>query len=441
MTGKMKIYRCFVILILLYIASGVMVFSGGQAEDAKGEEPVRIVFWDENAGPNRTPYHEEIIRRFHEKYPNIEVEYVGLPWKSSKQKIDVAIATDSLPDCSGTSVHWISEFYQKGIMIALDPYFEKWEGNKNISKFYLDVNRNQVADGKLYTAPRGANSSCFWYRSDWFKEVGLNKPDTYDDFFNAAQKLTDKSKGQYGLSLRGGHGNWSQFTELLWSYSGITTAFDESGKTTANSPLHVEITDRYWSTYRKYTPESDIVNGYKEMTAAFDSGVAGMILHNMGSYNEHQKTLGPGKFGVFRLRSVKGNYNLPTSPCNSIVMYKSTEHPEATWEYLKFHLTEEIQSYWNEKVGYIPVNTKVLTHEWIKKAFHINALGAYQNDPTTTAFYAPSFLPNTSVINTQIISPGVQALMAGEISAEKLIADYADALNKGMEEYKKSGGN
>ena len=69
----------------LMIAIG-LVLSGCNGKEAlfKGSSPkkaekVKVVFWDDNTGPQRTPIWEELITRFEKENPTIDVEYVGLP--------------------------------------------------------------------------------------------------------------------------------------------------------------------------------------------------------------------------------------------------------------------------------------------------------------------------------------------------------------------------
>ncbi|HYH02558.1 MAG TPA: extracellular solute-binding protein, partial [Bacillota bacterium] len=152
---------------------------------------VTITFWDENAGPNRTPYLQELIKRFNQANPSIEVEYVGLPWSSSKQKIDVAIAANNTPDCSGVSTNWVAEFALNNAIIPLDPYFNKLPDRKQYAPVHINALRSLVPNKKLYELPNTFNANLFWYRPDWFKEAGLTPPKTWDEFFTVIAKMTD----------------------------------------------------------------------------------------------------------------------------------------------------------------------------------------------------------------------------------------------------------
>ncbi len=72
------------------------------------------------------------------------------------------------------------------------------------------------SDGKLYAAPFYAESSFTLYRKDLFDKAGLTMPakPTYDEIAKFADKLTDKSKEQYGVCLRGKAG-WGENMALV----------------------------------------------------------------------------------------------------------------------------------------------------------------------------------------------------------------------------------
>jgi multiple sugar transport system substrate-binding protein len=59
--------------------------------------------------------------------------------------------------------------------------------------------------GKLYRLPWGNDTEIWFYRTDWFKEAGLEPPKTWDELLAAAQKLT-KGTERYGIALSGHKG-------------------------------------------------------------------------------------------------------------------------------------------------------------------------------------------------------------------------------------------
>src|SRR5699024_9577515 len=88
------------------------------SQEASGEQ-VTISFWDENAGPQRTPIWEEIIERFEEENPDVNVEYFGLPKDDAKSKFDAAIAANDVPDIASLQTSWLPEYSIREALLPL----------------------------------------------------------------------------------------------------------------------------------------------------------------------------------------------------------------------------------------------------------------------------------------------------------------------------------
>ncbi|NOU67017.1 extracellular solute-binding protein [Paenibacillus sp. LMG 31461] len=407
------------------------------AVTAKPAENVKLVFWDENAGPDRTPYLQEIITRFQTKNPNITVEYVGIPFSSAKQKYDVAIASNDTPDIGGVTGIWISDFAAKGTLLALDPFFDKWSEKDKITKSLVDYNRTLVPDKKLYQIPSTMYLDVFWYRSDLIKNAGLKPPTTWNDFFTDAEKLTDASKNQFGYTIRGGSGSINQLTTVMYAYSGVEHYFNDKGKATVNDPKNVEFLKKYVGMYKKFTPTSDITNAYKEMVATFDTGTAAMVQHNFGSYNNHLQSLGEGKFASTILPKSDNGKTIVAPTANGYGIFKNSKHPAEAWEFFKFILSSESQAYWNEKIGQMPINVDALQSDYVKKSQHIQGGANVMADKNTVVLDVPTYLPDYSSILAQTLEPNFQKVMSGTMTAEAFLDGWANAMEKAKVEYDK----
>ncbi|GJM68090.1 hypothetical protein HMSSN036_03060 [Paenibacillus macerans] len=116
-----------------------------------------------------------------------------------------------------------ADLITRDVLEPLDDYFAAWEDKDLISPEIIASNRKLDAkEGKLYALPYSSQTWNLWVRPDWFKEAGLKLPETWPDFFTAVEKLTDKGKSRYGLSIRGGAGSANTLEMLMYSYSGIT---------------------------------------------------------------------------------------------------------------------------------------------------------------------------------------------------------------------------
>ena len=136
-----------------------------------------------------------------------------------------------------------------------------------------------TVDGKLYAVPFYTESSFTLYRKDLFDAAGLTMPEqpTYEQIKEFAAKLTDKSKQQYGICLRGKPGwgeNMAFVGTMVNAYGGRW--FDMDWKPQLNSePWKKAITD-YVALLSEYGPAGATANGFNENQTLFATGHCAM---------------------------------------------------------------------------------------------------------------------------------------------------------------------
>ncbi len=415
-------------MVLLVMCT--MLFAQGQSEK------IQLTFWDENAGETRTPYYQKLINDFNASQNRIEVIYEGIPSSSAKEKYDVAIATNTTPDIGHCNAAWGSNWLAQECLIPLDNYFNSWDEAKDINQNYLQLNRNLDPEGRLFMITDTVATPLMWVRLDMLKAKGLDVPRTWDEFFNDVELLTDKSKGVYGFSIRGGGGNVVELQHAMYAYSGISEYFDENGNCTLNAPDHVEFLKRYVAMYNKYTAESDITNGYKEMVAAFDGGSAAMIFHNTGSKAEHASALKPDQYMAVSFPISKRNtYTYTAGSQGGYCIFDTCKYPDEAWEFISFMLSASSNSYFNEMIGQVPMNNKVLDEDWVKNSQCTSEALSTLADSKCLLVSQPKYLPEYSqIMNTQM-PPLFQAVLAGEMSVESFLDTWANAFNAAYKAY------
>lgn len=407
-----------------------------EKEEAAVKEKITLTFWDENAGESRTPYYEELIRRFNESQEEIEVVYEGIPSSSAKEKYDVAIATDTTPDIGHCNAAWGSNWVAQECLIPLDTYFANWEGSGDINENYVRLNRELDPEGRLFMITDTVSTPLMWVRTDMMEEKGVEIPETWDEFFRAAETLTDSENGVYGFAFRGDSSSCVELQHVLYAYSGIEDYFDENGVCTINAPEHVEFLERYAAMYNVDTAESDITNGYKEMVAAFDGGSAAMIFHNTGSASEHAAVLEPDQYQAVTFPASKaGTYSYTAGSQGGFCIFDTCEEPDAAWQFIQFMLSEEANSYWNQSIGQIPMNNKVLEEDWVEQSQATKeALNTLASEKCHLVSQ-PKYLPDYSVIMNTNNPPRFQAMLLGEMTAEEFLNAWADEMTAAYQEY------
>ncbi|KVT71240.1 sugar ABC transporter substrate-binding protein [Burkholderia ubonensis] len=147
-------------------------------------------------------------------------------------------------------------------------------------------------NGQLYALPFYVESSMTFYRKDLFAAKGLKMPDqpTYDQIAGFADKLTDKSKGIYGICLRGKAGwgeNMAYLSTVVNTFGGRW--FDDKWNAQLTSAEWKKAVNFYVNLLKKNGPPGASSNGFNEnltLTASgkcamwIDATVAAGILYN-----------------------------------------------------------------------------------------------------------------------------------------------------------------
>ncbi|MFI7642842.1 ABC transporter substrate-binding protein [Nonomuraea sp. NPDC049400] len=411
----------------------------GCGSDTGSDGKTKITFWDTNAGPARTPIWQHAIAEFEKANPTIDVNYVGVPIAQAPQKIDTAIAGGGVPDVADISTSGLGNLVAQK---ALEPVDERIAANPALNgKFneaLVTTVKNIVPDHKTYIIPLSTNAGAFWYRKDWFKEAGLEPPKTWNEFFTAVDKLTKPSENRFGFTIRGGAGSIAQMLEVVYGQSGITEFFDASGKATLNDPRNVTALEKYAGLYKKNTPEGDLQNDYVKMVAQFDTaGSIAVMQHNLGSYQDHIKALGPEKVASFSVpKSDSGVQSVLSNPVGGVGVFSGSENKEAAFKLAEFFAAKDMGGYIAEKSGVIPANTDVPP----SKAAHITEAQRVMNDPATKVVQMPYHLPEFNEITKTWAEPLFQKVLLGQLTAKDFLDQFAAKLTTAQAGYKQRNG-
>ncbi len=141
------------------------------------------------------------------------------------------------------------------------------------------IKKGLTVDGKLYAVPFYTESSFTLYRKDLFDAAGLKMPDnpSYDQIKDFAAKLTDKSKQQYGICLRGKPGwgeNMAFLGTMINTYGGRWFDMDWKPQLTSE-PWKKAISD-YVALMTSHGPPGAATNGFNENQTLFASGHCAM---------------------------------------------------------------------------------------------------------------------------------------------------------------------
>lgn len=170
--------------------------SGGS--DAGADEKVTLTYgvWDQA----QVPTMKKIVEGFHAQHPNVDVQIQVTPWETYWTKLQTAATAGTAPDVFWMTIMY-SEYYAKGgAVMPLDDQIK--DAGIDMNNYVDAIRTAYTYDGKVYGMPRDVNGFGLCYNKKLFDAAGVATPTdswTWDDVTSAAQKLTDKDKGVYGM--------------------------------------------------------------------------------------------------------------------------------------------------------------------------------------------------------------------------------------------------
>lgn len=122
-------------------------------------------------------------------------------WDSYWTLLEAGASGGDMPD-----VFWMhsnnSQIYMNNdMMLNLDEYIEKSDVI-NMDNYMPEVTELYTHNDSIYAIPKDYDTIALWYNKKMFDDEGLDYPDstwTWDDFYDAAKKLTHD--GKYGFAM------------------------------------------------------------------------------------------------------------------------------------------------------------------------------------------------------------------------------------------------
>jgi sorbitol/mannitol transport system substrate-binding protein len=208
--------------------------------------------------------------------PDIKLNWVTLEENVLRQKVTTDIATKGGQyDIVTVGTYEVPIWAKKGWLVPLD----KLAADYDVDDLLPPIRAGLSNAGKLYAAPFYGESSFVMYRTDLMDKAGLKMPDkpTWAFIKQAADKMTDKAAGVYGVCLRGKAG-WGENAAYLGAMANSFGArwFDEKWMPQFNTPEWKATLDYYVPLMKADGPPGASSNGFNENLALFNDGKCGM---------------------------------------------------------------------------------------------------------------------------------------------------------------------
>ena len=411
--------------------------SAGESTGSGSEgNKVTVTFmhlWPAGVSAGQNKIVNQIIEEFQNDHPDIVIKQEVLDNEQYKNKLKVLSASNELPD---VGVTWAAGFltpYVEGKLFA--PIDDLLSGELN-GKFVAGTTEAYSIEGNTYALPLEFNIAPIYYNKAIFEQLGLDIPETYDEFKATVKTLADNGIAPIAL------GNKDRWTGSLWymyladriggqELLSKAIAGENSFKDTALVQAAAEV--------QTLVDSNAFVKGYnglsnEEAKSEFLNGKAAMYM--MGTWELPNFTTNediPQEFrdsvGFFKFPTVdggKGNANSWVGgPGVGLFIAENSAVKEEAKAFVEYFVTK-----WGEQsvtgAGVIPA-TKVDTGKLELPQLYIDLFNEMNQASSITLFADVQMEAGAAEAHLNMI----QALFGKAVTPEKFGEEHDAAVSKG----------
>lgn len=422
--------------------------SNNKSTNANGGRPITLTFtyW---GSPLERANVKSAVKNFQKKYPNIHVKAEYIPSSQYQAKLTTLLSGNILPDVGYMPMPLGMKWASQGKMVNLQT-FMKADPNKNFAP------ENFLA--KFDWAPHktlgfSMQNHALFYNKEAFKKAGIKVPPdsasnawSWKQFVHVAQELTIDDHGknatqagfdpnhirQYGVYFQPD----SVYMNFVYENNGSFLSKD--GKTwVLDKPAATQAIQDISDLINKYhvAPPLSESKQQQNMATPLVSGQAAMTFDGQWVLLD----LGKSKlnFGIGVLPKLKKSVtDIVGGP---MVMFKTSKHKQAAWDFVKFMRTPSTNPELFVKGLWMPYTKSWYTDpkkrsQWVKGPAHPKSyVPAIVNESLNHGYLDPSFYVKNLSAMDQLINPALDEVWLGKKSASKVLQAIAQKVQKDVQ--------
>lgn len=368
---------------------------------------------------------DSLVMEFNESQDEVEITPTTKPWATLLDSLLPALTAGDGPQLVALPPENIPVYATRDALLPLDEWYDS--PDSGAEALNPQAVTSGMADGKKYGAPLSFTPLTMFYNKALFEAAGVEVPTTWDEWVEAATKLTvdengDGTPDQYGLALQDnatvGNGVW---LSLLKSGGGDVVT--EDGDVVIDSPENAE-TLSYWAAAVRDHQISP-------------TGLAGADADGLFSAGKVAMTLGgPWLASVSESSGIDyGIAPLPAGPAGvkasalavdmSITAQASAEEKAAAEKFLTWFYQHDNMITWSLASGWPPLTTDVTAAEVAENP----VVAALTDQSQYGVALLPGIIPQTDIL-TELDTVTQKALTGGD--PEELLATAQAAMEAAL---------
>ncbi len=365
----------------------------------------------------------KMVSGFEQGHPNIKIESQTVPFSSLTQRVLQASATGNAPAIATIDGPDVAQLASAGVLYDMSSDISAWG---QWGDYYPGPKTEVTFNGGIYGVPIGTVNLAIFYNKQMFQAAGITDlPTTWAELSADAKKLTDSSKGVYGLAFSAANseeGTW-QWLPFLWSNGGSLEKLDAQPSVQALT---------YWADLVKSgSTSSGVLNWTQsDVTNQLVQGKAAMVVMGPWAIPQIKQDMGDN-FGSFPIPVPKAGDKV-IGPLGGEIwtMPKTTpEKEKAAWQFLQYIQQPDQVASWVEAINYLPAREAamptVLSNAPILKPF-ADEIATARSRTGPDSVPKPNLYPDVSLA----VRTAIQEALTGQQTPEQALSTAAKQVAK-----------
>ncbi|WP_277405690.1 ABC transporter substrate-binding protein [Lacrimispora xylanisolvens] len=398
--------------------------SAAETEKKKGGSSgtLTVAIWDKNQEPGLT----KIMADF-TKETGIKTQIQVTPWDQYWTMLEAGATGGSLPDVFWMHSNEIARYSEYEMLLDLT---DRIKASKTLE---MDKFPKEIVDiynwqgTKQYAVPKDIDTIALWYNKTMFDAAGISYPSkdwTWDDFADAAKKLTKADGSQYGFAINPTN-DQAGWCNPVYDMGGYVISEDKKSSGFTQPGTIKALTFLTDLMKEGYAPPYEVIAENKE-EALFEAGKVAMITQGSWMLSE-----------LCNNDYVKANCDIAVLPKDKTTGRRAsiynglgwaasanTSMPEEAWKLIEYMGSKEAQQKQSD-LGIVISAYQGTTANWVKAYPSFN-LQAYLDmmDDLVIRPYSKSTVAWTNMIHEKLIDA-----WTGKKSVEDVCKDIDKEMN------------
>ncbi|MFI2911197.1 extracellular solute-binding protein [Streptomyces sp. PDY-4] len=402
--------------------------TSGDSSSDKDEKTgtLRVWLFQEVGNKPKEKAVDSVLAAFEKEHEGTDVTVEYIPVETRAQRIKAAFNDPkSAPDLVEYGNTDTAGYVRDGGLADVTEEFAAWDEAKDTDP---TARQSVTVDGKVYGAPYFVGVRALYYRTDVFRELGLDVPRTQAELISTAKEIHAARPGMYGIAVGGAYTYGAM--PFIWAHGGeLATGKGGSYASALTSADARKGIEAYTSLFGDDNcPAAKCAGmGGNDTVTAFASGKAAMAIGGDFSHAAVEAGEVRGKYAVVPLPGVEAGSIAPAfAGGNNLGVLRSTLHRTLAVDLMKRLASKKAQGALFDGMGFLPTFSDVREQAAAKEPF----VKPFAETLAADTKFVPAS-PAWAQIDSSLVLPTMfQEIVSGRKSVAAASADAAEKMDE-----------